>query len=77
MISWIPAFAGMTVLVSDRHLKSEQLPIANALELKHKKHYQDTLIARVRSDAELAGKLRQRVGLLTDALDGSANSERV
>ena len=48
--------------------------IAAAFEL-NKKNYQDTLIGRVRSDADLAEKLKQLIQPLADALTEIANPE--
>ena len=48
--------------------------ITSAFEL-NKKNYQDTLISRVRTDADLAVKLRQLIQPLADALLKTANVE--
>ena len=48
--------------------------IASGFEL-NKKNYQDTLIGRVRSDADLAEKLRQLIQPLAEALTEVANLE--
>ena len=48
--------------------------MAEAFEL-NRKNYQDTLIARVRTDADLAEKLRQLIQPLADALTEVTNVE--
>ena len=48
--------------------------IASAFEL-NRKNYQDTLIGRVRTDADLAARLKQLIQPLADALTEITNAE--
>ena len=60
----------LAALIERYPIRESEVPssITGALQLKNIKQYETMLIARVQADTNLADKLRQRIGALTDAL---------
>ena len=65
----------LATLIERYPIRDSEVPgsIVGALQLKNIKQYEAMLIARAQADTNLADKLRQRIGALTDALKGRSS----